>query len=354
LQFIGQLTCKLCSTGEVSTSSKTGCNTCSTIKGVNSFLDASNTCAYCQGCSKGSYKNVCDAFSTCKPCQPGKYKDTSETDSNTDTNQGSGWDRRCVNCSPCPAGSFRDNGDLCRFSNAVEDGLSKCTPCPDNTFKTLKGNWDDKCETCASCEVGSTRDRCGGISSGVCKAWQKPVVTSVDGTGQNSGSTEGKDILNVYGKFFGHVRNNNNANDIIVRYGTKYVATKCEVLVADIGLLSQNILGNIGHIRCETVEGVGHGLSLTVTIGSSSGSVDLSQTSDLFDADISYQAPIVADYQGPGSKSAYTYGGQTIIVRGANFGPLNTVVEKAIYGKNKEKKERKTLSCFLYKLSFLF
>ena len=82
-----------------------------------------------------------------------------------------------------------------------------------------------------------------------------------------------------------------------------------------------------GLIRCETIEGVGKDHKLTVQIG-----MDAPKQSVVYDALISYQAPIVATYQGPGSSNAYTYGGQSIVVRGANFGPLGTVVEKAVYG----------------------
>ena len=82
-----------------------------------------------------------------------------------------------------------------------------------------------------------------------------------------------------------------------------------------------------GLIRCETIEGVGKDHKLTVQIG-----MDAPKESVVYDALISYQAPIVATYQGPGSSNAYTYGGQSIVVRGANFGPLGTVVEKAVYG----------------------
>jgi hypothetical protein len=117
-------------------------------------------------------------------------------------------------------------------------------------------------------------------------------VTLVDGTGQNGGSTTGKNVLNVYGKYFGPVRSGDDALDVVVKYGP-YTATKCQVLVADDGLGVVDSIGNQGQIRCESVEGVGKGHSLTVTIGVTNNLIT-KKTSDLFNAEIRYQAPIVA------------------------------------------------------------
>ena len=112
----GQMFCKMCPNTEVATATKTGCNTCESEKGLNSFKDGANKCAYCQGCTKGSYKDVCDATATCKSCGVGQFKNTSQTDSNTEVNQGMSWDITCLQCSSCGAGFFRDNDDACRFT----------------------------------------------------------------------------------------------------------------------------------------------------------------------------------------------------------------------------------------------
>ena len=96
---------------------------------------------------------------------------------------------------------------------------------------------------------------------------------------------------------------------------------------ADIGLGTTNVQGNLGIIQCRTVEGIGKGHKLTVQIGLSG------KESLTFDAQISYQAPIVATYNGQGAVNANTFGSQSIVVRGANFGPSGTVVTRAIYGK---------------------
>ena len=336
---VGKQNCKLCSTlgaDYVVSSTKTGCNTCFTstpIGGIDSFLGPSNACAYCQGCDLGSFKDTCDATATCKTCTTGRYKDTSQVDSNSPTNKGSGWDTICSVCDPCDKGTFRDSNDACRFSGATDNGKAKCQTCSSQTYKTAAGKWDDVCDPCESCSVGHTRTGCGGFDDGICTSWSIPTVISVSGSGQDGGRTEGTEVLEITGKFFGPVRSGDAAKDVIVRYGSAsnpprtYVAKNCEVINADVGLAAGNVVGNNGLIRCETIEGVGKDHKLTVQIG-----ITAPKESVAYDALISYQAPIVATYQGPGSSNAYTYGGQTIVVRGANFGPLGTVVEKAVYG----------------------
>ena len=222
----------------------------------------------------------------------GQYKATSQTTSNSVTRAGIGWDTTCESCSPCLAGTFRDSGDACRLTGSTKNGLSSCVACDVGQFKLSAGTWDAICDVCSSCDVGSERTDCGGASDGACTSWRVPTVVLVDGTGQNGGSTSGKNVLNIYGKYFGPVRSGPDALDVVVKYGP-YTATKCEVLVADDGLGVIDALSNQGHIRCETVEGVGKGHALTVTIGVTKNLI-IKKTSVAFNAEIRYQAPIVA------------------------------------------------------------
>ena len=326
---LGKSWCELCVGGKVATTSKTGCNTCSVEKGLDSYKDASAQCQYCQGCNVGHYKDTCDATSSCTSCIVGRYKASSEIDSNSVVNKGKDWNKLCEPCSACPIGTYRDDGNSCRSKSAIEDGVAKCQPCPTNTFKSSTGNWDDKCIACVQCPLGETRTGCASSHSGDCTSWETPTITDVGGTGKKSGSTEGNDVLNIYGKFFGPVRSKSAASDVVVRYGS-YIAKDCSVVKNDVGLKSQNIAGNTGHIRCSTVAGVGKDFSISVQIGA----VGKEKTSESYNAGISYQAPIVADYKNAAGLNflANTNGGQVIIVKGANFGPMGTVIEKAVYG----------------------
>jgi len=86
------------------------------------------------------------------------------------------------------------------------------------------------------CQTGSSRTGCGKDSEGICSAWEIPRVTSVSGSGKDGGGTTGNEILEIAGKYFGHVRSGADANDIIVRYGSTstpprdYVAKSCAVV----------------------------------------------------------------------------------------------------------------------------
>jgi hypothetical protein len=111
---------------------------------------------------------------------------------------------------------------------------------------------------------------------------------------------------------------------------TWYVALSCSVTKADVGLITAEnfVPSNSGEIRCLTAQGYGTGHSLSVTIGADANA----RTSTVFAADISYAAPIVAVYSGAGSTDASTFGGQLMVVTGANFGPIGTPVDDAKYG----------------------
>ena len=208
--------------------------------------------------------------------------------------------------------------------------------CRGGTYKKTAGLFNSGCENCVPCLVGSTKVGCALANEGTCVGWSTPTVVKVTGTGQESGGTPGKEILDIYGKFYGTVRSGSDAKDIIVRYGKvgvlEYTALDCRVVAPDPGLLALNTPTVLGQIRCLTAPGSGTGHSLTVTIGD--GSIDASnaRTSTVFAAKINYAAPIVANYKGAGSVDASTLGGQELYVSGANFGPLLTVVEDAEYG----------------------
>jgi hypothetical protein len=330
---VGQQGCKLCTNpGDTASASRDACTTCRSNPnfGVNSYSDA-NGCQLCKGCSEGSYKIECSATGTCVDCPIGYYKNTTQALVNNQQDMGAGWDTTCTPCTPCPAGKFRDSTDACLSSGARADGIENCKNCPYGRYKISTGAVEDSCDLCSTCPVGATRISCGLESAGTCSVWNKPIITGCDGSGQSGGDTKGNEILNIYGKFFGPIRS---TDDIVVKYGpedppTSYTAKFCEVIIADAGLLVNNVAANKGHIRCLTTAGVGAGHKISVQIGSYNNLPLLSNT---FSAGISYGAPVVATYSGSGATSAITSGGQSLIISGAQFGPLNTVVENATYG----------------------
>jgi hypothetical protein len=68
-------------------------------------------------------------------------------------------------------------------------------------------------------------------------------------------------------------------------------------------------------IVCQTVEGTGTGMSLTVTIGG--------QISRPFLNAVSYAPPYITGFDGPGAIDADANGGQIVNIYGYNFGPVD-------------------------------
>ena len=321
--------CKQCDAlnGETPTSNRGACTTCLNSHGPSSYLDG-QVCKWCNGCVAGAARSECTE--PCEPCAVGRWKDSYESSVNNAQQRGNNWDMECKLCTPCPPGYIRAIGDPCFGAGASKQG--ECRACAEGRYKFEASSYSDVCTECSSCHVGKSRSGCGGSSAGSCVAWEKPIITDLNGPGL-SGFTSGGSILNVYGKYFGPVRSGADAIDIVVMYGP-YTALDCSVVVPDAGLLSDNIPGNTGHIRCLTAEGVGQNHSLSLTVGTSSIDSYNGLTSETFeDVTVGYHPPIVATYSGPGSKEASTYGGQQLIVTGANFGPIGDMyIDSAVYG----------------------
>ena len=353
----GQTSCKTCSApGTIANAGKNGCDNCASVINPpgtypNAFLNsATSQCAWCNGCPKGQKKVSCSA-AACDTCPVGQFKATAQDEVNTNAIKGVGWNTACAPCPVCSAGKYRSGGLCLAGGGATSNEAGLCTDCPGNQYKlqglgeTITGNYDDTCNTCEPCDAGSTRTGCGLASAGTCTGWATPTVITVTGTGQQSGGTPGNEILDIFGKFYGSAASAVDATHVVVKYGvsgtdpsTWYTALSCSVVIGDIGLAADpslptsitNVAQNQGQIRCLTAPGYGTGHVLTVTIGMGGSNV---RTSAVFaTADISYAAPIVAIYNGPGSDEASTFGGQQLVVTGANFGPIGTPVSSASYG----------------------
>ena len=344
---VGKTVCKTCdaSIGETASASRETCIACLDNLGAGTFsyVNTLGACQICQGCVEGSFKSVCTATSSCGLCSKGMYKDTSQTSVNSAENKGVGWDTACTACTFCPKGKFRTGGILsCMSTGAQQDDVNtKCQVCSLGKYKSTMGaSFGEPCKNCETCLVGATRTLCDGDYEGICSLWTRPTVTRVDGSGQTGGNTMGGNLLNIYGKFLGGKRSNNDAIDVVVKYGpedppSSYTATNCEVIEPDNGLVCLNgnnspecnVVLNEGHIRCQTAEGVGKDHKLTVQIG-----VYIPLVSLTFDAQIKYAAPIVAIYSGDGASNAITSGGQELIITGNQFGPVGTEIQSAMYG----------------------
>ena len=219
----GQIGCKICPGEQLASASKDECTNCyAVLNTTNSYFDSvSKTCRLCQGCSEGSFKDLCRVDSVCKPCEIGKYKSSSETKVNNQVHLGEGWNKPCQPCSPCSPGSYRGQSDPCRFTGASSGAPDSCIACMPGYYKSIEGQWDDFCSSCVKCTVGSTRVGCKGDSPGQCVLWEQPKILSISGAGVDSSGTSGNAILNIFGKYFGFVRSGKaDAADVVVKYGT--------------------------------------------------------------------------------------------------------------------------------------
>jgi hypothetical protein len=158
------------------------------------------------------------------------------------------------------------------------------------------------------------------------------VANAVSGPGSFEGNTMGKEIVFLHGRYFGPSRDARpNSLPVLpnptVTYGINgvgYIADKCETI--------SDVL-----IQCETVEGIGSGLSWIVQVGSNQGSplFGVQSTSPVLptfsDGTTNYQGtsyapPIVQLYQG-GTASVktvklQTLGKEYVIIEGLNFGTI--------------------------------
>ena len=71
--------------------------------------------------------------------------------------------------------------------------------------------------------------------------------------------------------------------------------------------------------RCETVPGVGAGYVWTVIVDGGAGSPGGGGAGAVT---LSFDAPVVSSFSGPGAVSAATAGGDVVVLHGSNFGPL--------------------------------
>ena len=130
--------------------------------------------------------------------------------------------------------------------------------------------------------------------------YASPSVAAFSNAGADLAATAGNQTVVLRGTQFGTRQHNAITS---VTYGpstdaSKYTATNCEVLEDHTA------------IRCDTVPGVGSQLRWKVTIGNLSS---VTPTTN-------YAPPAITSVSGPGAANASTQGGETVVLRGTNFG----------------------------------
>jgi hypothetical protein len=142
-------------------------------------------------------------------------------------------------------------------------------------------------------------------------AYARPVVTGVSGAGVKGATTVGGQLIVIDGRNFGPVIYGPGNQVDSVTYGkvspyNLYSATNCKV-VSD---------PPAGRIECLSAPGVGKGHVIALTLGAQSATPVTNASMTL-----SYAAPSVFSFSGPGAALADTAGSQQVLISGTNFGP---------------------------------
>ncbi|KAH8060947.1 calcium ion binding protein [Aureococcus anophagefferens] len=183
--------------------------------------------------------------------------------------------------------------------------------------EVTKAHVEATCETSpgvgADLAVSLARAGLAGTAGAASVGYGAPTITAVSGLPTQGGATEGGDAFYVSGSNFGP-----GDGDVVVTYGP-YVAEGCAVEVAH------------EKVRCATAAGtgVGHGVAMNVA----------GRSSATFDGDVSYAAPFVSYYEvgwalDPDRSGALAVGGETVVLRGGNFGASTAKLDAVTYGED--------------------
>lgn len=136
-------------------------------------------------------------------------------------------------------------------------------------------------------------------------------------------ATSGYQWMRIWGRNFGSYD-----DPFVATYGgpnsDKYTAYRCRHRSTQLVVANTDLI-------CQTVPGVGGDLGWKVTVG---GQTSASSHADGVEEDntMSYSRPVVTQLQGPGVLRASTAGGEAIILRGQNFGPVGPLDGSLTYG----------------------
>ena len=243
------------------------------------------------------------------------------------------YNRGCTACSKCLTGTYRPSEDACRLQKSTTH--SSCTDCPQGYYSLVTLEWDKYCNRCEDCKVGKERINCATNYEGTSRPWPAPVIQSVTGPGTDGGITNGGEQITITGTNFVHRRGGDavgsgtsllvpSTKDILVQYGGPasnsatpvYYLDNC-VLVLPCGL------GDVCDINCLTIEGVGANLPIKIQIFEDAARGNAAWSDSFTSGNgVTYSAPLISEYGGTGAdRIASTVGSETLIIKGANFGP---------------------------------
>jgi hypothetical protein len=161
------------------------------------------------------------------------------------------------------------------------------------------------------------------VSNSVTYGYVVPCVSYIGGAGVVNGSTEGGDVVMLYGSDFGPI---GTPVDYVV-YGRGVVVGSNPLTVSTVVYYGHGCAVFVSHsvIRCVTAPGVGSGLVWAFSVFGQRGS--LCAGSSAANVTSSYAAPVITSavvVSSPDAPSGLlqTEGGSTVLVTGFNFGPV--------------------------------
>ena len=161
------------------------------------------------------------------------------------------------------------------------------------------------------------------VSNSVTYGYVVPCVSYIGGAGVVNGSTEGGDVVMLYGSNFGPV---GTPVDYVV-YGRGVVVGSNPLTVSTTVYYGQGCSVFVAHsvIRCTTSPGVGSGLVWGFSVFGQRGS--LCAGSSTTNVTSGYASPVITGAVVVSSPDApagllQTEGGSTVLVTGFNFGPV--------------------------------
>ncbi|EGZ21734.1 hypothetical protein PHYSODRAFT_490482 [Phytophthora sojae] len=138
-----------------------------------------------------------------------------------------------------------------------------------------------------------------------------PIVTKVfRSDGDTEIKTSGDQQVVITGKNFGTINASRISNVTYGMIGDEFTAKDCSIVI------------DHERIVCTTAPGVGNRLAWIVTVD---GLTSATPT-------ISYAKPFITSIEGEGASNALVRGGQSVVLRGGNFGPSYIVIDRISYG----------------------
>jgi len=167
--------------------------------------------------------------------------------------------------------------------------------------------------------------------------YARPTISGFFGDGVSAASTIGGQQIIISGSGFGpacgEAASDPLSGDTVACtiIQVEYSRGSIDTLGNPIIYRPKCVIATNTEMICVTVPGTGRNLAWSFVFGGHAPLVPSDTTS--------YAVPTVGAYDGPGSDDGDTRGGEIVIIRGSNFGPVNGAPVRAFYGPEEDERE---------------